>query len=824
MDTIEEIQREKQMISEGRDRYVKRSEMITTTSIQNNPQKLISEVQSLVAKDLKKTIDDSKNKGVGQPTSWLKHLLDVDVDIISYVGLVSMFDAVGRNQTLTRALSTIGQKIEMEVFNMKLKAYDKKLAKRIETKVVKDHSSERHRIKAAKSIAVKAGFEYEKWDDKLRVIVGTPILNSILRVSGIFDIWETTIKAKTLKKIGLLPHASMRLADLDFDESWTSPLFAPMTVKPRDWASFDTGCYLDEALSNQVKLIKGYVPSASVRAVEQGFEDGSIQPSIDALNAVQRTPMKLNKTIVEAVEWCWSTDKVLSKFPLKAYIPIPERINDFDDLTPEQKKAIRIKNRNIVIKNRQIDGARSVMVQDLKVANELMEYDQFYLPHNFCHRGRIYPIPHFSHHRDEHIKAMFEFANEKKVDEKAFYWIAIQVANTGDFDKVSKKPMLDRIKWVNDNAEMIIKVAQDYKSTFDYWSKADKPFCFLAACQAYFKYLVEGVGSTSGLPISLDGSNSGIQHYSAASLQEHDGALVNLVPNTEPQDVYQSVADVVNKIFLEAAKDEDMARAWLKFGVNRKLVKRNVMTFGYSSEVYGFKDQIIEDTMRPLADDVLAGKYDQHPFGDDQGFAAANFLAKANWKAVNQVITGASEGMKFFKTLARLLAHENKHMRWTTPVGFPVIQAYSKFSTKEIKVYLYDRTLFKNVRSQISLRDKPIRGVDKAKSASAIAPNVIHSMDAAHLLLTVLNGLQVKIQDYFLIHDSFATTPADTQKLYEIIRKSFIEIYSDYCLYQSVLDYNIDQFTDLSKVELPSIPTKGKLVLQDIKDSRYCFC
>ena len=810
------------MITEGRDRYLKRSEKITTTSIQNNPQKLISEVQAIVSKDLKKTIDEQKGKQ-NRPLKWVYDLKDVDVDIISYVGLVSMFDAVGRNQTLTRAVATIGQKVEMEIFNMKLREYNLKLAKRIESKVTKDHSSERHRVKAAKAIASKAGFTYDKWDDKRRVIVGTPVLNSILRVSGIFDIWETTIKSRTLKKIGLLPEATARLSELDFDESWTSPLFAPMTVKPKDWTSFNTGCYLDEALSNQVKLVKGYVSTVHMKAVQKGFYDNTIQPSIDALNAVQRTPMKLNSSIVEAVEWCWLNDKKLGKFPSRAYVEMPDHVDEFDSLSDIEKKGIRIKNRNIVIKNRQIDGQRSVMAQDLKVAKELMEYDQFYLPHNFCHRGRIYPIPHFSHHRDEHIKAMFEFANEKVVDEQAFYWIAIQVANTGDFDKVSKKPMLDRIKWVNDNADKIIEVAQDYKSSFDFWSKADKPFCFLAACQAYFKYLVGGEGSTSGLPVSLDGSNSGIQHYSAASRQERDGSLVNLVPSTKPQDIYQEVADVVEGIFKEQQKDEKWARVWLKFGVNRKLVKRNVMTFGYSSEIYGFKDQILEDTMRPLADEVLEGKHDTHPFGEDQGFAAANFLAKANWKAVNQVITGASEGMKFMKTLARLLAHENKHMRWVTPVGFPVIQSYSKFTTKEIKVYLYDRTMFKNVRSQISLRDKPVKAVDKAKSASAVSPNVIHSMDAAHLLLTVLNGLQQEIHEYFLIHDSFATTAADTQKLYKIIRSSFVELYSDFCLYQSVLDHNIDQFTNLSKVELPSIPKKGNLVLEDIKDSRYCF-
>jgi len=825
--TIEEIKREMTMVADGRDRYLKRHEKLTTTSQQNNPQKLISEVQAQVSNDLKKTIDSQRSlngQKKGKPFKWFKDLNVVDVDIIAYVGLISIFDAVGRNQTLTRTVVTIGQKIEMEVFNINLKAFDKKLAKRLEEKVIKEHSSDRHRVKAVKNIAKKAGFEYEVWDDARRVTVGTPVLNSILKVSNIFEIWETTKNQKTVKKMGLVAEASDRLAELDFDESWQHPLFAPMTTPPRDWTSFNTGCYLDEALRHQVKLVKGYVSNDHIRAVNEGFEDGTIQPCIDALNAVQRTPLKLNETVVDAVRWCWLNDKALGKFPVRASIKTPPKIENFDELTQEEKKGIRLRNKDIIIKNRQIDGQISVMSQDLKVAEELLDYDHFYLPHNMDHRGRIYPVPHFSHHRDEHIKAMFQFKNEKVVDEKAFYWIAIQVANTGDFEGMSKKPMINRINWVKDNATQIIEVALDFEASFDFWSKADKPFSFLASCIAYTKYLTEGEGSTSGLPISLDGSNSGIQHYSGASLQEKDGALVNLVPNSEPQDIYQEVANLVLKSLKEKSKDEELAKKWLGFGVSRKLVKRNVMTFGYSAEVYGFKLQILEDTMKSLTDNVLEGRLKKHPFGSDNGYEASSYLAKENWKAVNEVITGASEGMKFFKSIAKLLAHENKHAQWVTPVGFPVIQAYTKFTTKKLKVYLYDRVLHKNVRSQITLVGEPIKMVEKAKSVSAISPNVIHSMDASHLLITVLNALQVKIRDFFLIHDSFATTPHDTQKLYDTIRTSFIEIYSDFCLYQMMLDHNKDQFSDLSKIDLPHVPSKGNLDLNEIKNSRYCFC
>ena len=84
------------------------------------------------------------------------------------------------------------------------------------------------------------------------------------------------------------------------------------------------------------------------------------------------------------------------------------------------------------------------------------------------------------------------------------------------------------------------------------------------------------------MPISLDGTNSGVQHYSAALRSSEDGHMVNLVPSDECQDVYKVVADEVNKRLLKDGSEE--AQKWLKFGVGRSTVKRNVMTFAYSSQ------------------------------------------------------------------------------------------------------------------------------------------------------------------------------------------------------------------------------------------------
>jgi hypothetical protein len=56
-----------------------------------------------------------------------------------------------------------------------------------------------------------------------------------------------------------------------------------------------------------------------------------------------------------------------------------------------------------------------------------------------------------------------------------------------------------------------------------------------------------------------------------------------------------------------------LARIALAYGVDRKLVKRNVMTFAYSSKEYGMGEQHFEDTMEPLELKLLKGEIDDHP-------------------------------------------------------------------------------------------------------------------------------------------------------------------------------------------------------------------
>jgi DNA-directed RNA polymerase, mitochondrial len=817
-----EIAREQRAFSDGRERYLNRLEKNNRPSTQNNPHTLITKALPLVSQAIKSLISTEAERSAGRRPKWFKDLVGLDPDILAYIGLNACMDTVVISGQSTCVLTKIGHRIELESWSEGLLSFDKKLHKNLANYVTREHAGSRAREKAAKAIASKSQYSKPEWQQDRRVEAAGPVRNCVLQYSGIFEEWTQYNAKGTVKRIGLTEVASQTLADMDFESSWQEPMLAPMIVEPKPWTAFNTGCYYDKATAAQVPLVRA-ASKVQRKAITHQLEK-SCPDYLEAINAIQATPLTINKYVLEAVEWTWQESKVLGKFPRKDAIPFPERVENFEQLDKKDQQQYVSSVKEVRLKNREIDGARALMMQDLGTAKDLSEFDEFWLPFNFDFRGRVYPVPHFSYHRDDHVKAMFLLKNGKPVDDTAAFWMAVHLANVGDFDRVSKKSLEERAQWCEDNSEMIYQVGRDFKGTFDYWSQADKPYQFIAACHEFANYMDYGSDYVSGLPPALDGTNSGIQHYAAASLDEDDGKLVNLVPSDAPQDVYKSVADMVNT---KLAKDDSPeAAAWSKHNVTRSTVKRNVMTYGYSSGKYGFADQLMEDVMRPLTDKVLRGELGKHPFGEDKATRRAHskVLAHLNYESVCEVISSAAAGMAFFQKVAGALAHEGKALRFTNPVGFPVIQQYTYYDVKKVKLYLYDRTVDALKRSQVSVRVKESKRVDKKKAKAAVSPNIIHSMDSSHLLLTVLTAKQNGVNDFFLIHDSFATTAADTDIMYQAIRASFVELYSDYCLYDDLLNQASKQlsYEGLSKLDV-TIPKKGSLDLSSILDSEYCF-
>jgi len=97
----------------------------------------------------------------------------------------------------------------------------------------------------------------------------------------------------------------------------------------------------------------------------------------------------------------------------------------------------------------------------------------------------------------------------------------------------------------------------------------------------------------------------------------------------------------------------------------------------------------------------------------------------------------------------------------------------------------------------------------KRKQSQGASPNVIHSLDAAHLALTVSQA------DFPVttVHDSFGCLLGDMPDLFKLIRSTFVELYSADPLVSIMKDIG----GDVSKIEL------GTLDITLILDSEYCF-
>lgn len=218
----------------------------------------------------------------------------------------------------------------------------------------------------------------------------------------------------------------------------------------------------------------------------------------------------------------------------------------------------------------------------------------------------------------------------------------------------------------------------------------------------------------------------------------------------------------------------------------------------------------MEDIIRPAKQ---SGK--EFPFKGD-GYPAAQYMAKAIWVAVNKVLVKAGEAMRWLQGAAALAASEELPVRWTTPVGFPVMQAYADLKARRIESSINGKVVkFTMYQDKDSL--------DRRKQSQGIAPNFVHSCDAAHMMLTVVRAKQAGIDNFAMIHDSFGTTAGDVEDLYHVVRESFVEMYGEVDVIESFRDEILQQLSEKNREKLEPLPVRGTLDLSSVCESRYCF-
>ena len=251
------------------------------------------------------------------------------------------------------------------------------------------------------------------------------------------------------------------------------------------------------------------------------------------------------------------------------------------------------------------------------------------------------------------------------------------------------------------------------------------------------------------------------------------------------------------------------AQTWLTFGVTRKVTKRSVMTLAYGSKQYGFKQQLLDDIIKP---DMRTQK-EGSCFTKSNNFQCAAYLAKLIWEAVQTTVVKAVEGMKWLQDCAAKVTKGGQVVTWTTPAGLPVQQAYMAHENVCVKM----RVAGKRIR----IYNNEVTGdIDKRSQTQGIAPNFIHSMDAAHLQLTIDAAVDKGLKHFAVIHDSYGASVADADTMFNTVRETFVDMYTK----NDVLQTLREELSHLTDEKLPEPPKHGTLDIQCVLKSPYIFC
>jgi DNA-directed RNA polymerase len=685
----------------------------------------------------------------------------------------------------------------------------------------KKTASAEHRRTVLKHARHKLGIPDENWTATDQVHIGVKLVDLFVESTGLVERVQKSSTYKEGRFYYLRPTEELekRLREAHLRCEVLNPLLMPMIVEPIPWETVTGGGFLTNQTTHKHPLIKNRDRRVLLRLL-----DVPMPEVYRAVNNLQKTAWKINTKVYEVMKELWESNSCLAGLPLFEEEPLPIKPWG-EDLSKSEFNLYKKENPSIVAewkhratqvydRRARARSKRASMAIKMHLADKFKNESSIYFCWQLDWRGRLYPMqPFLNPQSDDTGKALLQFAKGKPLGPHGVYWLKVHLANEMGKDPITgvsldKLPFEERVKWVDEHEKYILDSAYYALDGSRYWTYAESPFSFLAGCFEYLGYKQQGEGFISHIPISLDGSCNGLQNFSALLHDYEGGKATNLVPGSSPADVYGEVLKKVKaQVETYAAQGHTTAKAW-SGKLDRKLVKRGTMTYVYGAKEFGMKDQLMSELAKR---DTATSKY----LADEDNLEACMFLGKILYQSIGDVVVAAKNAMDWLQKVAKICSKEKIPIKWTTPIGFEVVQEYKQSLTKRIE------TFWGGIRIPLSIK-VDIDKLNTQKQVNAISPNVIHSLDSSHLMLTINEVYDSGIDSFSAVHDSFGTHACDVPVLAKVLRETFIRQYSGDFLAQ-FRDNVMAQLPEKAAKEIPPLPQKGNLDLNVIRDSAYFF-
>lgn len=757
--------------------------------------------------DLLSRMEVTGNRGVAGKYYSLIRRVDIDVAVIACIRAVLGFCTQEKSPILQDVLRNLGGVIETEAMiaaiEVRNKAY---LDKTVEYLQKQGTTNLRHRSRTFNAAAEALKIEWENWSALERVHVGRHMMQAIYS-TGLFQFVDHITEVRRIKPVQSLKPSEALAKHLQkaLESARSVVRFPPMIVPPLPRTGITDGGYLTPWYQLRAELVTLKTPRSVRKWVVEGLAEGKALELKAAMTKAQEVPYRINKKVLGVLSAAIARGQ--GEFGTPRTAPAPKAEFPFDDVwdrekaTPEDMQAFaewKGKMHEWHTNERTRAGQNAGMVAKLREMRRFKDYEAIYFPTFVDWRGRMYFRSSLNPQSNDSVKGCIEFAEGKKLGERGLFWLKVHIANSAGFDK--HLPDI-KAQFVDDNMDMLMDF---YNNPLEVTAPDPDTTCTLYHALAAYVEAMEMEDPREYLchvPVAMDATCSGLQHFSAM-LRDEEGALhTNLKYNglDQKSDIYKHVGQIADGLKGKQTTDVVIRSYWEQYAITRGMSKRPVMTFVYGSTLMSTIDYIMED-MRVDGMPVIADEDGTVLYGHRK---LVTPVAKAVRLGVQLTVPAAERGMKYLQSLVRATDYP---VQWYNPVGMPVINWAEVREVKRISIRSMGRV--------DALASVVTGEYDKRGAVSGIAPNFVHGMDSGHLCKVLANNT-IRILPN---HDSFATHPCDVDTLHASLRYEFVEMYKEDLL--TSLASNIIMHENA----VVDTPIKGNFDLTEVLESPFMFC
>nr|AAK97228.2 RNA polymerase [Trypanosoma brucei brucei] len=584
------------------------------------------------------------------------------------------------------------------------------------------------------------------------------------------------------------------------------------------------------------KSVYNVLPSVAVKGSTNQAMIISQAPMMKALDAISRVPWRISKYMLHVQEAIVREGYGFGKIR-PAFYPLhycaksrgdisyeSTGMDDDDDKTEvynlQQRREYELQQDEDWKNLSELRSNRIHYLQALRQARSLVQFSHIYFPNSMDFRGRMYPLPgRLNHTGSDPFRALLEYAEPKPLGKEGLYWLKVHLANKMGMSKLSFD---ERVHYVNEHIDDVVCSAEQPLYGDKWWQEAAEPMQCLMACKELADALKCSQGPEnflSRIPVAVDGSYNGLQHYSAIGRDAFGATLVNLVPSERPADAYTGILkEMMSSIKADAERDHQWLQRCLGTGkgqdrdhIKRKTIKRPIMTQVYGVTGYGMSEQILDELVKQNKNHGLWTSTDMREMAD--------YLREKVLESLGITFRETQNCRRWITDVSNIIwevqpAELRTALCWTTPLGLVVRQPYKM--RKEMMIF----TVHGCARVPANAFSAASR-----KQLTAIAPNLIHSLDASHLAMTAIEMQNLGLS-MMAVHDSYWTYACDLPTLSRVLREQFVTLYGKYDpLWELKEQWEEAYFMDLRRhgKVLPDPPKRGDLDLNVVLNSPYFF-